>query len=319
MIDRRAQPARGPGRCVALGALLGLVAAGQLLALLDRPLGPWPHAPVAFGLAAAVGLAAGAIAGRGCSPERDNLAIRLSGREATRGAAAGAAVWALWAGVYYLAGALAAGRARQLGGAWESSLPAVASASLVYLGVHPLSVSPALALATRPALRRHLAGQLVIVAVSATFWFLAPVSYPRGPIGEEGGLGAWVLANIQGHDPDVNCFPSTHCAMAIHAAWSLREACPRLGPWALATAVAIAASTLLTRQHYPVDVIAGLALGLAVIALNGRGGRAAPRRPLPRRRPPPGPRSPRGPSGGRAPASCRTSPGSIACGARAGR
>jgi hypothetical protein len=241
------------------------VATGQLLALVDRPLAPWPHAAAVFWLTAGGGLAGGGLAGWWArSPEKDSSPDRLTPREEGLAAAAAVGAWALWAGVYYLAGALASpARTHQLAGSWESSLPFAASASLVYLGVHPLSVSPGFALESRSALRRHLRGQLAIVAVSAAFWLLFPVSYPRGPLDESGTVGAWVLGQIRGNDPDVNCFPSTHCAMAIHAALSLRAASP-LGPWALLAALAIAISTLLTRQHYLLDALAGVTLGLAV-------------------------------------------------------
>lgn len=55
-------------------------------------------------------------------------------------------------------------------------------------------------------------------------------------------------------DPPVNCFPSLHAAIALISAVAL-------GAWALPWATGIAISTVLTKQHFVVDTIAGLLLG----------------------------------------------------------
>ena len=73
-----------------------------------------------------------------------------------------------------------------------------------------------------------------------------------------------MLASMRGHDPAVNLLPSTHCSMAVYAVYGLRGQRGLLWPWSVVTMIGIALSTLLTRQHYLVDVVSGLILGAVV-------------------------------------------------------
>lgn len=181
----------------------------------------------------------------------------------------GLLAWGVWASGYYLIAACIAPSAAPLPAAWratwESSLPIMPAAVLVYMGVHPLSVLPFFGLRTVSALRRHLVGHGAILVTSFGAWLAWPLVLPREALPAEGGsLGVWVLTSLRGSDPAVNLLPSTHCSMAVFAALALRTVDRRLGAWAQITAVGIALATLLTRQHYLLDVVTGVALGLVV-------------------------------------------------------
>jgi undecaprenyl-diphosphatase len=79
-------------------------------------------------------------------------------------------------------------------------------------------------------------------------------------------------------------FPSGHATVAFACAVTLALAVPRLAAPVLVLATAIAYSRVYLGVHYPLDVIAGAALGAAVaIALRLLAG--APRRPLREPRP----------------------------------
>ena len=62
-------------------------------------------------------------------------------------------------------------------------------------------------------------------------------------------------------------FPSGHAATAFAAATAVAILCPRLRPWALALAAAVALSRVYLRVHYPLDVLAGALLGAALGAI----------------------------------------------------
>jgi membrane-associated phospholipid phosphatase len=88
------------------------------------------------------------------------------------------------------------------------------------------------------------------------------------------GFGEYVLRTIQGADPSINCLPSTHCAMAALCSVAIYGERRRLGAWMILTALAIGAATIVTRQHYLIDVVSGYLLGgsaLAVARLATRG------------------------------------------------
>jgi undecaprenyl-diphosphatase len=61
--------------------------------------------------------------------------------------------------------------------------------------------------------------------------------------------------------PDNASFPSGHSATAFAAATAVAIISPRLRPWALGIAAAVALSRLYLRVHFPLDVAAGALLG----------------------------------------------------------
>jgi membrane-associated phospholipid phosphatase len=74
-------------------------------------------------------------------------------------------------------------------------------------------------------------------------------------------LGA--LAPIPGNPS----FPSGHSATAFAAATAVAILCPRMRPYALAIAAAVALSRVYLRVHFPLDVFAGALVGAGVGAL----------------------------------------------------
>jgi undecaprenyl-diphosphatase len=77
-------------------------------------------------------------------------------------------------------------------------------------------------------------------------------------------------------DPDVGSlvaipgnpsFPSGHSATAFAAATAVAILCPRMRPYALAIAAAVALSRVYLRVHFPLDVLAGAAVGAGLGAL----------------------------------------------------
>lgn len=185
---------------------------------------------------------------------------------------AGLAAYGYWAGSYYfVAWAVDPARIHYLPEIIEARVPLAPAWSLVYIGVHPFSVTPCLGLTDARLLRRHVLGQAAIVALSSLAWAAYPVAVHRVEMpASPPDFGAWVLASIYGRDPIVNCLPSTHCAMALYTASALRRVDRRLGRWAAVTAAAIGTSTLFTKEHYFIDVIAGYALGGAAALIAHR-------------------------------------------------
>ncbi|MDF1660403.1 MAG: phosphatase PAP2 family protein [Planctomycetota bacterium] len=83
------------------------------------------------------------------------------------------------------------------------------------------------------------------------------------------GPTAWLWRSLYSIDKPSNCFPSLHCCLALLGAfaissrgWSFRVGA---GLWA----GAIAFSTLVTKQHVTLDVVAGLSLGAVSYVLVG--------------------------------------------------
>jgi membrane-associated phospholipid phosphatase len=131
----------------------------------------------------------------------------------------------------------------------------------VYQSVYLLFPSAWLA-RTRQDLRRYAAGFLLITAVGFAFFLVWPVAAPRPADGPRTGMYGLLVS----YDGLTNTFPSLHVALATYAACfaasvldgrARRASAVVLSAWV----TLIAYATLATKQHYFVDVPAGVLLG----------------------------------------------------------
>jgi membrane-associated phospholipid phosphatase len=193
--------------------------------------------------------------------------VAVEGREAAsqepaasmRWALLGALMFGIWAGLYFLVGRLVdPTRVRFLPIFLESRIAFEPSYSLLYILLYPIFLLPFFVVRDRVALRRLIAADLLMF-VTCTLAFLAfPVAFDRpGLPPPPYDFGTWVLSLVRGSDPAWNCLPSEHCAAAMIAALAIWESNRKLGIFALFSTFLIGVSTLYTKQHYVVDVMAG--------------------------------------------------------------
>jgi membrane-associated phospholipid phosphatase len=136
----------------------------------------------------------------------------------------------------------------------------------MYQSVYLLISLPPLLSETHAQLAVYTRGFLFMTAVAVAFYVFLPIEAPRPADVPHDGMWAVLLL----YDRTINTFPSLHVAMATHSllfgAWL---AGPRRSPvvklslaagtlWLLLVMV----STLTTKQHYAVDLPAGVALGM---------------------------------------------------------
>jgi membrane-associated phospholipid phosphatase len=100
--------------------------------------------------------------------------------------------------------------------------------------------------------------------LSATFFVLSPTTYPRPAYPTNEILPIQMLLDlVASADRPTNCFPSMHVATAAIFTWSMRHRRHYYLYWIWT--LAIAASTLTTKQHYFLDIIGGFIV-MAVVA-----------------------------------------------------
>jgi membrane-associated phospholipid phosphatase len=116
--------------------------------------------------------------------------------------------------------------------------------------------------------------RLTTVAVAASFvvcavgWVLLPVSMERAVVAGE-GPSEKMLGLVYAVDPPRNLFPSFHAAIAaIVALVGAPSPTVRLGlgTWALAICIACVS----TKQHFVLDVVAGVLVGVLTVRLAER-------------------------------------------------
>ncbi|HJV32722.1 MAG TPA: phosphatase PAP2 family protein, partial [Patescibacteria group bacterium] len=168
-----------------------------------------------------------------------------------------------WAAAYLGTGAWNAGRASGVL-AWDPvwSFPFASAFVAPYLSAYLLPFAAFAALRERRKFRRFAAVVAGTIAFSAAVFVLWPLTIARPDLGF-GSFSDHLLAALYAADRPTNLFPSLHVSLSFLFALAVGDARPRLRPWALAWAALIAVSTLLTRQHYLVDVVGGVIVARA--------------------------------------------------------
>lgn len=150
--------------------------------------------------------------------------------------------------------------------ALDRALPLIPAWALVYGALYLfLILLPIFVVRQDELLRRTVYAYLLIwITAYVFFFFVYPTAAPRPErvIGE--GFAVWGLSALYSSDPPYNCFPSLHVAHSFVSALTCYRVHRGLGIVATICAVLVAVSTLFTKQHYILDVLAGVFL--AVVA-----------------------------------------------------
>ena len=114
-------------------------------------------------------------------------------------------------------------------------------------------------------LNKYLYSFIVLQSVSVAIFWLWPTTYPRDafPLTKDiPWLTYELFKNLRTTDSPANCCPSLHVSSVYLSAFIFLDDQPKKFPFFFTWGTFIALSTLTTKQHYIVDVIAGLSLAL---------------------------------------------------------
>ncbi len=131
-----------------------------------------------------------------------------------------------------------------------------------------LILLPLFVIRTEAAIRQTIRAYLAVwITAYVCFWFYPTIApRPDGTVSGE-GFAVWGLNFLYSADPPYNCFPSLHVAHSFVSALSSYRVHRGLGVAALAGALLVGVSTLFTKQHYVMDVAAGILLASVACAL----------------------------------------------------
>jgi membrane-associated phospholipid phosphatase len=128
--------------------------------------------------------------------------------------------------------------------------------TLVYQSLYLLLPTPWLA-STHEQLRRYARGFFIVTIIGFLFFFALPVEGPRPDQMADDRFYQLLIT----YDRNLNAFPSLHAALAIYTFLFALRILPRYrAAIAVAGGVWIALilfATIVTKQHYAVDVVAG--------------------------------------------------------------
>ena len=126
---------------------------------------------------------------------------------------------------------------------------------------------PALVVRQADLFRRATQAYLTVMIVSYLGFLWYPTVAPRPENVAAGGFAAWSLRGLYGIDPPHGCFPSLHVAYSFVSALTCYRVHRGVGIAAAMWAALIGVSTLFVKQHYAIDVIAGVLLAWAAYAI----------------------------------------------------
>lgn len=152
--------------------------------------------------------------------------------------------------------------------ALDRALPLMPSWALVYGTLYLfLILLPIFVVRQDEQIRRTVFAYLLIWITAYVFFVVYPTAAPRPAkvIGE--GFAVWGLRALYSSDPPYNCFPSLHVAHSFVSALACYRVHRSLGIVATICATLVALSTLFTKQHYILDVIAGVFLAFVAYVI----------------------------------------------------
>jgi membrane-associated phospholipid phosphatase len=175
--------------------------------------------------------------------------------------------------LYFVIGAMTRGRATYVPEiALDRAIPVQPAWMLVYGSLYVFVVILPLLVVRRWEIgRRAMQAFLAVMIVSYVGFLLYPVAAPRPAQMPVGGFLSWTLRLAYALDTPYGCFPSLHVAYSFVSALTCYRVHKGVGIGAAAWASLIGLSTLFTKQHYAVDVVAGAALALVAYAVFLRG------------------------------------------------
>ena len=118
-------------------------------------------------------------------------------------------------------------------------------------------ILPLLVVRQQELFRRAMRAYLTVMIVAYVGFLLYPTTAPRPDDVPGDGFSAWSLRLAYSLDPPHGCFPSLHVAYSFVSALTCYRVHRGVGVGAGLWAALIGCSTLYTKQHYVVDVVAG--------------------------------------------------------------
>ncbi|MFZ2099457.1 MAG: phosphatase PAP2 family protein [Oricola sp.] len=170
--------------------------------------------------------------------------------------------WIVYIGCDYIAQGFEHRHSVSLG--LDAALPFIPEFAVAYMGVNVMLLLPLVVIRDTARLLALAATLSAEVAIAGAIYLVFPVEAPITP----GGHGSAILGTADMVNLTYNAFPSLHVALTVSIGIAMAREFRFAGRLVLLVAVAaIAASTVLTKQHFVADAISGLVLAVVAMAV----------------------------------------------------
>jgi membrane-associated phospholipid phosphatase len=148
----------------------------------------------------------------------------------------------------------------------DEAVPFIPEWEFVYVLCYVIPLVPIVVVRERSRLNQLIVAFIAMNAIAFAIFVLFPVYCPR-PAFEVNSVATYLLSLEHAMDRPVNNFPSLHAAIA----WLLFLGCRGYTRWndfvMLVATIGISIAALCIKQHYLVDIIAGILLACGTYAL----------------------------------------------------
>jgi membrane-associated phospholipid phosphatase len=146
----------------------------------------------------------------------------------------------------------------------DQMIPFSAVWGWIYITVYLMPLAAAFTVKDPFTIRQMIKAFFFSSTLCFLFFLVYPTHFPRTHtlpgISEGFDLATLALQAVVALDSPTNCFPSLHVAYSFLPAFYVKGTAPRLSQFLFGWSVLISFSTLFTKQHYSLDVVAGFAL-----------------------------------------------------------
>jgi membrane-associated phospholipid phosphatase len=175
-----------------------------------------------------------------------------------------------WMVIFFFVNRLEVEHERRLdfGTNYDRRIPFIPQFALVYFSTYPFVVLPFIILTDARQFTWMAASFIAISLISSLIHVMLPSKIERVEELNMAGPSSWMLGLFQKTCKPYGNFPSMHVGLSVPVvAATYLAAGPVAGSLMLVWGALIALSTLFTKQHYLLDVLAGLIGGSTIFAL----------------------------------------------------
>lgn len=152
---------------------------------------------------------------------------------------------------------------------FEMNIPFIIDSIWIYVMMYPFLAWSIFSYKCEENFNQVLYSFVLVSIITIVIFQLFPVGYPREfyPLPHANSPSVNLFYKIRWIDSPMNCFPSLHVSLCFLFSFGHWSESKKLFWFSIMVTILISISTLTTKQHYIVDVVAGFLLSISIFVL----------------------------------------------------